>query len=26
MELAELSVQFNPILRGWKNYYTRFYG
>ena len=26
LELAELSVQFNPILRGWKNYYTRFYG
>ena len=26
LELAELSVQFNPILRGWQNYYTRFYG
>ena len=25
-ELADLSVQFNPILRGWQNYYTRFYG
>ena len=26
LELTDLSVQFNPILRGWKNYYTRFYG
>jgi len=26
LELADLSVQFNPILRGWKNYFTRFYG
>ena len=26
LELTDLSAQFNPILRGWKNYYTRFYG
>ena len=26
LNLADLSVRFNPILRGWKNYYTRFYG
>jgi len=26
LELTDLSVQFNPILCGWKNYYTRFYG
>ena len=26
LELADLSVQFNPILRGWQNYYMRFYG
>ena len=26
LELADLSAQFNPMLSGWKNYYTRFYG
>jgi len=26
LELTDSSAQFNPILRGWKNYYTRFYG
>ena len=25
-QLAGLSAKFNPILRGWKNYYGRFYG
>ncbi|MEI6640158.1 MAG: group II intron maturase-specific domain-containing protein [Chlorobium sp.] len=25
LELADLSAKFNPILRGWENYYTRFY-
>ena len=26
LELEDLSEKFNPILRGWQNYYTRFYG
>ena len=25
LELADLSAKFNPILRGWENYYSRFY-
>jgi RNA-directed DNA polymerase len=25
-DLAELSAAFNPILQGWMNYYSRFYG
>jgi RNA-directed DNA polymerase len=25
-ELADLSKMFNPVLRGWLNYYSRFYG
>jgi len=24
-ELSDLSNQFNPVLRGWENYYSRFY-
>jgi RNA-directed DNA polymerase len=25
-ELSDLSKMYNPVLRGWLNYYTRFYG
>jgi RNA-directed DNA polymerase len=26
IELSDLSKMYNPVLRGWLNYYTRFYG